>query len=192
MTEAAAIISPEFSELPAISPDLAEVTEKKKDKGGPDEPTGAEAPPLSPSPIPTKKAPKKKSKRGGKRKGAGRPKKSKPPISSPFEIPKEEQPTPPTEEPTAPLAMLADMDHVAGVFTHALDGLLVGVASMRYGPEKAQSLHGSKKALEDIQGAAAVWLKHTALMVTPGQALIVAIGATYGPPLIALEMEKRS
>jgi hypothetical protein len=128
-----------------------------------------------------------KRKRGGKRKGAGRPKKSKE-AASPFQTPKkEEEPAP---DVTAPLSMLADMDHVAAVGAAALDGLIVGVAKMRHG-EKAESLHASKKALIDIQGAMVVWLKHTALMVTPGQALVVAIAATYGPPMIALEMEKR-
>ncbi len=164
-----------------ISPDLApppSLTVKGSgDEGG--------TPPDSPDPPllvpPTKK------KRGGKRKGAGRPKKSKE-AASPFQAPKKEEE--PASDVTAPLSMLADMDHVAAVGAAALDGLIVGVAKMRHG-EKAESLHASKKALGDIQGAMVVWLKHTALMVTPGQALLVAIAATYAPPMIALEMEKR-
>ena len=48
-----------------------------------------------------------------------------------------------------------------------------------------------KKVLGDIQAAMLVYLEHTALKITPGQALIIAIGAAYGPPIMALEIDRR-
>ena len=143
---------------------------------------------ITPSPDPSIEPPlKPKKKRGGKRAGAGRPKRPK--VKSPFGDTKPPDETPP-KAPELEIGAFADMRHVAAVGTAALDGVIVGVARMRYG-EAATDLHQNKKVLGDIQAAMLVYLEHTALKITPGQALIIAIGAAYGPPIMALEIDRR-
>ena len=176
------------SEESAVSPDPAPPTEEGA-------PTGDPGVVANSSPVgdPNLKAvepppPKKKTKRGGKRPGAGRPKKKK---ASPFNV---SSTTDTSEKGKAPdeiaIGGFADMGHVAAVGTAALDGVIVGVARMRYG-ENADALHANKKALADIQAAMLIYLEHTAVQITPGQALLVAIAAAYGPPAMALEIQKR-
>ena len=166
------------TEAASVSPDPLAPTVEGSGEGA------AIAPPDPPLPKPKK--PKKK--RGGKRPGAGRPKKSK--VKSPFGDPATPIPDP-TQPPQIEIGSFADMGHVAAVGTAALDGVIVGVARMRYG-EAANELSANKKALGDIQAAMLVYLEHTAIKITPGQALLVAIGAAYGPPAMALELQRRA
>lgn len=184
--------APDITSTPA--PDLLPEEKAPTAEGAPapDNGVAPDAPPI-PSPIvePPPVAPSPK-KRGGKRKGAGRPKggKKKKAATSPFTAAGEDAPK--GEVPTElPIGDFADMKHVATVATAAVDGLIVGVARLRYG-EKAGALHPDKRAVADIQAAMTVWLELSALKITPGQALLVAIGAAYGPPMIALEMDKRA
>jgi len=178
-TEEAGDVSPDPS--PPLT--VERIADPVRDLTVASEATGSADPVFTPPPPPP---PKPKKKRGGKRAGAGRPKKTEA-KKSPFNTATTETPTPPDE---IAIGGFADMGHVAAVATAALDGVIVGVARVRHG-EKADSLHASKKALADIQAAMVVYLEHTAIRITPAQALLVAIAAAYGPPVLALEVEHR-
>jgi hypothetical protein len=188
MTELSLKLNDSAEEGEAVSPDpvslltAERIADPVRDLTVASEATGSADPVFTPPPPP----PKPKKKRGGKRAGAGRPKKTEA-KKSPFNTATTETPTPPDE---IAIGGFADMGHVAAVATAALDGVIVGVARVRHG-EKADSLHASKKALADIQAAMVVYLEHTAIRITPAQALLVAIAAAYGPPVLALEVQHR-
>jgi hypothetical protein len=188
MTELSLKLNDSAEEGEAVSPDpvspltAERIADPVRDLTVASEATGSADPVFTPPPPP----PKPKKKRGGKRAGAGRPKKTEA-KKSPFNTATTETTTPPDE---IAIGGFADMGHVAAVATAALDGVIVGVARVRHG-EKADSLHASKKALADIQAAMVVYLEHTAIRITPAQALLVAIAAAYGPPVLALEVEHR-
>jgi hypothetical protein len=134
---------------------------------------------------------KPKPKRGGKRPGAGR----KPAA------PKVEDPPPPfsgivdaaSAAPNAPPPMvLAAPEELADLLVVALDGAVVAIATKRYGPEMGQSLAAKEEAKQSIKLAAVRFIESSAVKMTPGQALAVAILGAYVPPVVVAEMMRKS
>ncbi len=138
---------------------------------------------------------KPKPKRGGKRAGAGR----KPSTSTakPTDPPPPFTGGPPAAEgasPASPVtpAVLAAPEELADLLVVALDGAAVALATKRYGPEMGQSVAAKEEAKASIKIAAVRFIESSAVKMTPGQALAVAILGAYVPTIVVCEMTKRA
>lgn len=84
--------------------------------------------------------------------------------------------------------ILASPEALADIGQVALDGAVLALATYRYGKEEAQSFKATAEAKREVRRAMLAFLAASSVKMTPGQALIVAIAAAYGPPVFEYEM----
>jgi hypothetical protein len=148
---------------------------------------------------------------GGARKGAGR----KPSVETAPPLPTSHgAPEPPfsggppgttapsatpSGTPVSKATEMADPSKVAKLLTAVLDSAATEVAKLRYvdadgkpltlpdGTPLYQLASATDEAKKDIQDAIVVYLAAYSVKMTPGQALVLAVGAAYVPKALALE-----
>lgn len=87
--------------------------------------------------------------------------------------------------------VMASPEALADIGQVALDGAVHAVAVWRYGKAEAESFKATQDARKEIRRAMLVFIQASAVKMTPGQALIVAIVAAYGPVTFEKEMARR-
>jgi hypothetical protein len=92
-----------------------------------------------------------------------------------------------TSLPSTVTDVLADPDGLADLLVVAMDGAAMAVGAWRYGNKDQIAAKADGK--REIKKAAIVYIKAAQINLTPGQALIAAIAAAYGPQVVAAELD---
>lgn len=125
------------------------------------------------------------------KRGRGRPRKTE---VAPSTIPPALSLNPADAAPTATQqvkAFFVDSKRAAATITIALDGALMSLARARYDSDNVDGAAITDAERKELEQAFEAFLKATGTQLSPGAALVVAVGGVYGTRAIGLEVAHR-